>query len=109
MPDPRQSRKLGSEHNPKSRPVSQKTRKIPKSTKFEDALGELEAIVQSLEGSEQSLESSLEQFERGVALSRFCQQSLNEAEQKVKILMDGAAGDATEDDGLADFEPIVEN
>ena len=92
-----------------SRPLSQKTRKIPKSTKFEDALEELEAIVQLLEGSEQSLESSLEQFERGVALSRFCQQSLSEAEQKVKILMDGAADDAAEDDGLADFEPIVEN
>ena len=95
------------QHN--EQPVSQKTRKIPKSTKFEDALAELEAIVQSLEGSEQSLESSLEQFERGVALSRFCQQSLSEAEQKVKILMDGAVDDAAEDDGLVDFEPIVEN
>ena len=70
-----QSRKLWAEHTLKSRQLSQKTRKIPKSTKFEDALGELEAIVQSLESSEQSLESSLEQFERGVALSRFCQQS----------------------------------
>lgn len=89
--------------------MSQKTRKIPKSTKFEDALGELETIVQLLESSEQSLESSLEQFERGVALSRFCQQSLSEAEQKVKILMEGAADETAEDDGLADFEPIVEN
>lgn len=89
--------------------MSQKTRKIPKSTKFEDALGELEAIVESLEGGDQSLESSLEQFERGVALSRFCQQSLSEAEQKVKILMAGATDDATDDDDLADFEPIVEN
>ena len=104
-----QSRKLWAEHTLMSRQLSQKTRKIPKSTKFEDALGELEAIVQSLEGTEQSLESSLEQFERGVALSRFCQQSLSEAEQKVKILMDGAADDAAVDDGLVDFEPIVEN
>ncbi len=69
------------------KPVSQKSRKIPKSTKFEDALSELEAIVETLEDGEQSLEASLEQFERGVSLSRFCQQSLNSAEQKVKILL----------------------
>lgn len=81
--------------------MSQKTRKIPKSTKFEDALSELETIVESLESGEQSLEASLEKFERGVSLSRFCQQSLSEAEQKVKILL----ADADEgEDGLADFE-----
>ncbi len=109
QPEPRQSRKLRAEHSLKSKHVSQKTRKIPKSTKFEDALGELEAIVESLEGGEQSLESSLEQFERGVALSRFCQQSLSEAEQKVKILMDGTANDSADEDGLADFEPVAES
>jgi len=85
--------------------VSPKTRKIPKSTKFEDALGELETIVTTLESGEQSLEASLEQFERGVSLSRFCQQSLTEAEQKVKILMDDSPSDSIDDDGLADFEP----
>jgi len=70
--------------------VTQKSRKIPKSTRFEDALGELETIVKALESGEQSLEQSLEQFERGVSLSRFCQQSLSDAEQKVKILQDKA-------------------
>ena len=73
--------------------MSQKGRKIPKSTKFEDALSELEAIVESLENGEQSLEQSLERFERGVSLSRFCQQSLSEAEQKVQILL-SESGDA---------------
>lgn len=81
--------------------MSQKTRKIPKSTKFEDALGELESIVTSLESGEQTLEKSLEQFERGVSLSRFCQQSLTDAEQKVKILLEDAPDG---DEGLADFE-----
>ena len=75
-------------------PVSQKTRKIPKSTKFEDALSELEAIVGTLEEGEQSLEASLEHFERGVSLSRFCQQSLSAAEQKVKILLADDDADA---------------
>ncbi|MEE9321015.1 MAG: exodeoxyribonuclease VII small subunit [Granulosicoccus sp.] len=70
--------------------MTPKNRKIPKSTRFEDALGELETIVKTLESGEQSLEQSLEQFERGVSLSRFCQQSLSEAEQKVKILQENA-------------------
>jgi len=83
--------------------VSQKSRKIPKSTKFEDALGELESIVGSLESGDQSLEMSLEQFERGVSLSRFCQQSLSEAEQKVKILLNDASEGG---DDLSDFDVV---
>ncbi len=67
--------------------MSQKTRKISKSTSFEDALSELEGIVQTLESGEQSLEASLEQFERGVSLSRHCQESLSSAEQKVSKLL----------------------
>lgn len=84
--------------------MPQKTRKIPKSTKFEDALSELEGIVASLETGEQSLESSLEQFERGVSLSRFCQQSLSEAEQKVQILL-ADKHDEDDTDSLVDFTP----
>ena len=80
--------------------MSQKARKIPKSTRFEDALAELETIVQTLEKGEQSLEQSLEQFERGVSLSRFCQQSLDTAEQKVKILL----ADDDDDAELETFE-----
>lgn len=66
--------------------MAQKAVKIPKSTRFEDALGELETIVKTLEAGDQPLDASLTQFERGVALARFCQQSLASAEQKVKIL-----------------------
>ena len=53
---------------------------------FEEALKELEALVQSMEQGELSLEESLKAFERGVELTRSCQQSLEEAEQKVEIL-----------------------
>lgn len=66
--------------------MPQKAVKIPKSTRFEDALGELETIVKTLEAGDQPLDTSLTQFERGVALARFCQQSLAAAEQKVKVL-----------------------
>lgn len=82
--------------------MSSKTKKIPKSTRFEDALGELEELVRQLESGEQPLEESLAQFERGVALSRFCQQSLVEAEQKVRMLVDNGDEDAEE---LVEFEP----
>lgn len=73
--------------------------KIPKSTRFEDALGELETIVKTLESGDQPLDASLMQFERGVALARFCQQSLADAEQKVKVL---TSDEGTEE--LDDFE-----
>ena len=75
--------------------------KIPKGTRFEDALGELETIVRGLESGDLSLEDSLERFERGVALSRFCRQSLAEAEQKVRVLMEDEDGE----EALEDFEP----
>ena len=53
---------------------------------FEDSLSELEALVESMENGELSLEESLAAFERGIALSRDCQQALQAAEQKVEIL-----------------------
>lgn len=80
--------------------MSKKPAAIAKSTKFEDALGELENLIETLEAGDQSLEESLVQFERGMMLSKFCQQSLADAEKKVKILMDDKTDNNTE---LADF------
>lgn len=54
---------------------------------FEQALSELEALVATMEKGELSLEESLQAFERGVKLTRECQQSLRDAEQKVQILL----------------------
>jgi exodeoxyribonuclease VII small subunit len=53
---------------------------------FEEALAELEALVDTLEKGELSLEESLAAFERGIGLTRTCQQALDAAEQKVRIL-----------------------
>ena len=58
----------------------------PKTPAFEEALKELESLVESLEQGDQSLEESLKSFERGVSLTRLCQEALKEAEQKVRIL-----------------------
>lgn len=55
---------------------------------FEQALSELESLVETLEQGDLSLEESLKSFERGVVLTRTCQQALKEAEQKIQILTD---------------------
>ncbi|MCG8028561.1 MAG: exodeoxyribonuclease VII small subunit [Candidatus Thiodiazotropha taylori] len=57
-----------------------------KTPTFEEALKELESLVETLEQGDQSLEESLKSFERGVSLTRLCQEALKEAEQKVQIL-----------------------
>jgi|TARA_B100001059_G_C17671833_1_gene494940 exodeoxyribonuclease VII small subunit len=57
------------------------------SPSFEETLSELDAIVSEMENGDLPLEVALEKFERGVALSRLGQQSLEQAEQKVKILV----------------------
>ncbi|RUO28069.1 exodeoxyribonuclease VII small subunit [Aliidiomarina sedimenti] len=54
---------------------------------FEQAMSELEHIVNQLEQGDLPLEQSLQQFERAVALSRISQQKLQQAEQKVSVLV----------------------
>ena len=63
---------------------------------FETALAELETLVAQLESGELPLEESLKAFEKGIALTRQCQESLKAAELKVKEL--------TENDELVDLE-----
>lgn len=60
----------------------------PEPFNFEAALRELEELVERMEQGELSLEESLQHFERGVALTRACQEALKAAEQKVQILLD---------------------
>ena len=54
---------------------------------LEKSLEELEALVARLEGGDLPLEQALKEFERGVRLTRQCQAALQEAEQKVEILL----------------------
>lgn len=54
---------------------------------FEKALAELEALVERLERGDLPLDEALKTFERGVALTRHCQASLQAAQQKVEILL----------------------
>lgn len=53
---------------------------------FEEALTELETLVDTLEQGKLTLEQSLAAFERGIKLTRTCRTALDAAEQRVRIL-----------------------
>ena len=63
---------------------------------FEDALRELEAIVESLEHGDVSLDDAIVAFERGTALKTHCQARLEEARMKVEQIRVPAEGGAPE-------------
>ncbi|MFV0595955.1 exodeoxyribonuclease VII small subunit [Shewanella sp.] len=61
--------------------------KKPENLSFEESLGELERIVAELEQGDVSLDDALKQFERGINLVRNSQAKLEQAQQKVGILL----------------------
>jgi len=67
---------------------------------FEQSLDQLESLVSRLEKGDLSLDDSLTTFERGIALYRQCQGALDQAELRVKLLLDPA-----QPDRATDFEP----
>lgn len=74
--------------------------KTPSAIDFEHSLDELEQLVAKMEGGQQSLDESLAAFERGIGLYRNCQQALEQAELRVRLLLDPEAPDRAEP-----FEP----
>ena len=63
---------------------------------FEHSLDELEQLVTRMEGGELSLDESLKSFERGIGLYRHCQTALEQAELRVRLLLDPEAPDTAE-------------
>lgn len=59
-----------------------------KALDFEQALVALESLVEKMEKGDLSLEDSLKAFEEGVKLTRECQTRLQEAEQRVQVLLE---------------------
>jgi exodeoxyribonuclease VII small subunit len=66
---------------------------------FEQSLTELEAVAYELEKGDLSLEKALEQFEKGIVLSKECNQKLEKAEKKINILV--------QEDEVIKEEPFV--
>ena len=60
---------------------------------FREAMAELDSIVNVLEGNSLELEDSLKQYERGVSLLALLQKKLDDAEQKVEVLMGELSGE----------------
>jgi exodeoxyribonuclease VII small subunit len=68
---------------------------MKKEKAFEEALKELEEIVNRLEQGEIPLEEALQLFEQGVKLSRLCHTKLDEAQKRVEVLLKDEAGKMT--------------
>jgi exodeoxyribonuclease VII small subunit len=60
--------------------------KTDKQLTFEDALAELESIVETMEDGQLPLEKSLSAYKRGAELLQFCQRQLQDAQQQVNVL-----------------------
>jgi exodeoxyribonuclease VII small subunit len=84
-----------------AKPTSAPTETAPVAD-FEHSLDELEQLVARMEGGDMSLDESLGAFERGIGLYRHCQQALDQAELRVRLLLDPDAPDTAEP-----FEPEV--
>lgn len=77
---------------------------MPKKTSppnFEAALAELEQLVEKMESGNQTLEEALKSFQRGIELTRACQEGLKEAEQRVEKLV--------QQNGIVTVEPYQDN
>jgi exodeoxyribonuclease VII small subunit len=59
---------------------------------FESSLHRLEQIVKKLDAGDLALDDALKLFEEGIQLSQQCQKQLEEAENKVEILLKKADG-----------------
>ena len=60
---------------------------MAKKTTFEEALAKLEEIARELEEGEPSLEEALKKFDEGVKLAAFCNEKLEDAQQRVDLLL----------------------
>ena len=69
--------------------------KSGKTQSFEAALAELERVVADMESGKLTLEDSLASYKRGAELLSFCRSRLDDAQQQVRVLEEGALRDFT--------------
>ena len=69
---------------------------MKKDMNFEEAMTSLENTVRKLESADMSLDESLKAFEEAIALVKVCNEKLDAAEHKVKILIAGEDGTVTD-------------
>ena len=64
---------------------------------FEKAMEDLEKIVTELESGELTLDKSVESFKRGMELSNYCNNLLDDAEKTISILVEQRDGTMKEE------------
>jgi len=69
-----------------------------KEISFESAIARLEQIVGQLESGKATLDESLKLYEEGVELVRFCNDTLDKAEKKIKVVKNRPDGTQVEED-----------
>jgi exodeoxyribonuclease VII small subunit len=70
---------------------------MTKTMKFEEAMKQLEEIVDRMEAGDVDLDKTLADFEEGIKLVRFCSAKLDEAKKKIEILVKKDGKITTED------------
>jgi exodeoxyribonuclease VII small subunit len=65
--------------------MAEKTKTVDRMS-YEEALQELEEILEALEGETRGLDQTMELYERGRALVQHCQNLLEQADLKVRQL-----------------------
>ncbi len=84
---------------PKARPEGEPTEPEDIAMSFEQALAELETIVQELERGQLDLEAAINAYERGTRLKLHCERKLREAQLRVERISLG-------EDGVARATPM---
>ncbi|ENM3885541.1 exodeoxyribonuclease VII small subunit [Vibrio cholerae] len=77
--------------------------KKPENMSFESTIEELEQLVEQLESGDLALDEALRKFERGISLARAGQLKLDDAEQRVRILLSNS-----DDAPLSNFSDVAE-
>ena len=70
---------------------------MTKKQSFEQALNNLEQIVEKFESGELSLDDMVKEYEEGAKLAKFCLKKLEEAENKITLLNDDGSLDENSD------------
>lgn len=65
--------------------------------KFEEAMSELEKTVKELEMEKLTLDESVKKFQKGMELSKYCNDMLEKAEKSISILIEKSNGETTEE------------
>ena len=63
---------------------------------YEESILDLEKIVQRLESGELPLDESVQEFQKGIEISRHCSKRLDEIQKKISVLIENENGDLIE-------------